>query len=109
VTDTAGYTPTIDALHRNHWPVRWDETGEVIGELIEHITVTLDLPRSPVTNWSWRLTDEELARFDDKAREIAAKVAAMKFYVTTFDDALAMLTVMHRVFVRNHTRAEASR
>lgn len=58
------YRACVDPLHRNVWPVRVAEgdNAPVIGYLTEHITVTLDLPNPPASQWSWKFDDAEADR-----------------------------------------------
>jgi hypothetical protein len=100
-----GYTAEVDPLHRNNWPVRWEETGEVIGDVVEHITITLDGGEKPITKWSWRITDaeaERLGRFWVPLRR------SLPHY-DSHDDAFASLVEFHRIAVRALARVEARR
>lgn len=87
MTDTSEYTVTIDALHRNHWPVVWNETNQVIGEVVEHITLALDGGASSTTCWSWTL------HVSDGPTPATVKSTAS---FRTLDDATAALAKAHR-------------
>lgn len=95
-----GYTVEIDPLHRNHWPVRSEDTGFVVGEVIEHITATLDLPNPPVVRWSWRLDDAEAERLGKHWVPERSSVARY----TTYDDALAAFVDFHQLATRSAAR-----
>lgn len=101
VVKIRGYTAEIDPLHRNHWPVRCEKTGEVIGVVVEHITVTLDIPEPPVKRWSWHITEAEVERLGKHwVPDHASKPAYL-----THDDAYAAFTDFHRMATRSLDRA----
>lgn len=97
-----GYTAEVDPLHRNYWPVRSEDTGFVVGEVVEHITATLDLPQPPVVRWSWRLDDAEAERLGE--RWIWLRESPPRY--VTYDQALEVLTTYHRIATRSARDAE---
>ncbi len=95
-----GYTVEIDPLHRNCWPVRSEDTGFVVGEIIEHITATFDLPNSPVVRWSWRLDDAEAERLGKHWGTF--RNSTVQF--TAYGDALATFVNLHQLAIRSAQR-----
>jgi hypothetical protein len=87
-----GYTAEIDTLHRNRWPVRSEDTGFVVGEVVEHITATLDLPQPPTVRWSWRLNDAEADRLGEHWVMDRSSPPRFPSYV----EALETFVVFHR-------------
>ena len=95
-----GYAAEVDPLHRNHWPVRSEDTGFVIGEIIEHITATLDLPEPPVVRWSWRLDDAEAERLGK--HWILERGSTARY--TRYEEALGVFVEFHRTAVDSAKR-----
>lgn len=88
--DSTEYAMKIDPLHRNVWPVTWRDRE--IGQVIEHITVTLDLPEPPRTVWSWKLYLDPGDRGD---------TLASRPRFATHGEALASLARVHRATLAN--------
>lgn len=98
-----GYTAEVDPLHRNHWPVRSEDTGFVIGEVVEHITVAFDLCQPPIVRWSWRLDDAEAERLGKHWVPDRTSHAHFRGY----DDALQTFVEHHRMATRSARRTAA--
>lgn len=87
-----GYVAEIDPLHRNHWPVRLEDTGFVVGEVVEHITVNLDASQPPIVRWSWRLDDAEAERLGK--HWVPERSSTARY--TRYDEALSVFVELHR-------------
>lgn len=106
--DVLGYRAEIDPLHRNTWPITRVGDDAVIGYLTEHITVNFDAPAPPpATNlWSWKFSDDEIAKLDGTESEFAQAMIEMRPTFSTWREALEVAARIHEIVLIHRAARE---